>query len=112
MIILLLIGFGAISSCLRESKPARPSNVPKDAKWAGGVDGGGWVTCTSSNENFNVCTTYGEDGATFGPRRFILEHLGRAATADELRYTYLAEPYIGLENGKQLIEIRGDPAAK
>src|SRR5437762_5101390 len=49
-----------ILSCARGA-PARPSSVPSDSAWAGGVDGGVWVLCllrTKEPTFVYECTLY------------------------------------------------------
>lgn len=44
--------------------PKRPESVDADAVWAGGVDGGSWVTCKDSGaeENTFRCRVFAEGG--------------------------------------------------
>jgi hypothetical protein len=48
------------SSCEKGANPPpKPLNVPLSAQWAGGVDGGVWITCQVSEENkMNLCSIY------------------------------------------------------
>jgi len=93
------------SGCYRSCPPTRPGGVPGSAVWAGGLDGGGWVTCSvEAHSDPNVCTIYDEEGRTQGPARYRLKKLNRAARTEELRFTYVTGQAIGLENGLELTQ--------
>jgi len=51
--VLVTTSFVGLYSCHNksESAPNRPNNVPSEAVWAGGVDGGYWFVVTGSSEN-------------------------------------------------------------
>ena len=104
---LLAVFGGSLCSvgCYRPYPPARPGGVPSSAAWAGGWDGGGWVTCTSDGPEHNVCTIYDEQGRTRGPARYKLKDLNRAAQRAELQYTYVTGQAIGLKGGLELVQI-------
>jgi hypothetical protein len=91
--------------CYRVYPPPRPSGVPAAAVWAGGMDGGGWVTCSSDSVEYNVCEIWDEQGGTRGPARYTLKDAHRAATAAELKYTYLTGEAIGLEGRLELYRL-------
>jgi len=91
--------------CYRPYPPERPKGVPASASWAGGVDGGGWVTCSADRGDYNICTIYNEEGRTPGPDHYRLKGLNRAARLGELRYSYVTGKAIGLEGGLELIQI-------
>lgn len=95
-------------ACYREYPPARPNGIPTEAVWAGGVDGGGWVHCSTSSLEFNECTIYDEEGRSSGPAHYVLRNSGTAAKAEELRYTYLTGAAIGLESGSELVRIENN----
>jgi len=88
--------------CYRAYPPTRPSVVPIAAVWAGGLDGGGWVNCSSDLVEYNVCTIWDEEGRTRGPAHYTLKDARRAATMAELKYTYLTGEAIGLESRLEL----------
>jgi hypothetical protein len=73
--------------------------------WAGGLDGGGWVTCSTESTEHNLCTIWDEEGRTLGPANYTLKDAGRAATAAELKYTYVTGKAIGLEGGLELVKV-------
>jgi hypothetical protein len=77
--------------------------------WAGGLDGGGWVTCSSDSGEYNVCTIWDEEGRTFGPTNYRLKNSHRAATAAQLKYTYITGEAIGLEGGLELTMVMVSP---
>jgi hypothetical protein len=91
--------------CYRAYPPTRPSSVPAAAVWAGGLDGGGWVTCSSDFVEYNVCTIWDEEGRTRGPAHYTLKDARRAATIAELKYTYLTGEAIGLESNLELRRV-------
>jgi hypothetical protein len=94
----------SMTACYRVYPPTRPSGVPAAALWAGGLDGGGWVTCSSDSVEYNVCTIWDEQGRTRGPARYTLKD-ARAATVAELKYTYLTGEAIGLEGRLELRRV-------
>lgn len=94
-----------VMSCYRPYPPSRPAGVPSSAAWAGGWDGGGWVTCSSdAGAEFNSCTIYDEQGRTHGSAQYRLKDLNRAARPGELKYTYVTGKAIGLESGLELVQ--------
>jgi hypothetical protein len=60
------------------------------------------VTCSSDSVEYNVCTIWDEEGRTSGPTRYVLKDARRAATAAELKYTYLTGEAVGLEGSLEL----------
>ena len=93
------------AGCYRQYPPERPKSVPAEAVWAGGIDGGGWVVCSTSSSEYNECTIFDEGGGSQGPGRYVLKSSGRAARSDELKYTYLTGKAIGLQGGLELTRI-------
>ena len=97
--------------CCRESKwahPNRPSDVPKDAIWAGGPDGGVYVRCeVDKKSNSDICTTWNDySGEIVDQGRFQLLKEGRAARKSELVYTWAdGAGRIGLKDGRILNRI-------
>jgi hypothetical protein len=94
-----------MNGCYRAYPPARPESVPSSAVWAGGLDGGGWVSCSNDLRAYNVCTIYDEEGRTQGPSRYRLKDFDRAALPNELHYTHCTGKAIGLEGGMELVRI-------
>lgn len=95
-----------LGGCYRAYPPERPEGVPSNAVWAGGLDGGGWVHCSTPSSEFNMCTIYDEQGRSPGPARYSLRNTGRAAKPEELRYRYVTGEAIGLEGGLELAKIK------
>lgn len=64
----LLIALGvaagvAASNLIRahsSEAPRRPTNVPQNAQWAGGADGGVWVQCNPIDKGVLVCRVYAD----------------------------------------------------
>ena len=94
--------------CYRAYPPARAKGVPSEAVWAGGLDGGGWVHCSTPSPGFNQCTIYDEEGRSLGPARYTLRNTGRAAKPEELKYRYVTGEAIGLEGGLELARIKDE----
>lgn len=94
-----------MTACYRAYPPTRPSGVPAAAVWAGGLDGGGWVNCSSDSAEYNVCTIWDEEGRTLGPARYTLKDARRAASTAELKYTYVTGEAIGLVGGLKLQKV-------
>lgn len=64
---LLFLVVSLISYYIILSEPiepiVRPSNLPSDAFWQGGEDGGWWYSCKNNQINFEFhCIIYSEDG--------------------------------------------------
>lgn len=113
VVILATIASSIMTACYRPYPPSRPTGVPQSAAWAGGWDGGGWVTCSDDDRGEeNVCTIYDEQGRTRGPAHYRLKDLKRAARAGELRYTYVTGRAIGLEGGLELIQVPRNEAVR
>src|ERR1035438_7638741 len=92
--------------CHRVYPPSRPDGAPSAAAWAGGFDGGGWVTCSSDTASeYNLCTIYDEEGRSRGPARYKLKGQDRAAHPSELRYSYVTGRAIGHEGGRELVQV-------
>ena len=85
--------------------PARPYQVPSSAQWAGGIDGGAWVDCSTGSGPYNECQVYGEKGDLMLSSAYALEGLNRAATRSELRYRYVDGTTILLQGGLSLIRV-------
>jgi len=93
-------------SCYRAYPPSRPAGVPNAAVWAGGLDGGGWVTCSNeASTEYNICSLYDEEGRTRGPAKYKLKNEDRAARPSELRFTYVTGRAIGLEGSRELVKV-------
>jgi hypothetical protein len=63
------------------------------------------VTCSSDSVEYNVCTIWDEEGRTGGSARYTLKDAHRAATAAELKYTYLTGKAIGLDDRLELRRV-------
>jgi len=105
MAVILFITNLSLIGCYRPYPPPIPGGVPASAVWVGGLDGGGWVICSSDDADYNTCTIYDEEGRSQGPAKYRLRGLNRAARSNELRYRYLTGDEIGLEGGLKLIQI-------
>src|ERR1700752_265509 len=98
----IVLACACMTACYRQYPPRKPSSVPDAAVWAGGMDGGGWVTCSSDSVEYNTCRIWDEEGRTRGPARYTLKDARRAVTAAELKFTYLTGEAIGLEGSLEL----------
>ena len=85
----------------KATAPAKPSGVPPNAVWAGGVDGGSFFECdTDTTHNVNRCLVYNDyTGDVAGGGFFRLADANRAATRDELRFQFF--------DGEDRIEVEG-----
>ena len=111
---LLFLSFGLPSIGCDKSGPAfpsRPPNIDKRAAWAGGADGGVWISCEDKTEVMNIlrCSIHGESGshwrtADFVIRRSVYED-GKAIDNEiERRYTAIDIHQIGFSwyDGKRI----------
>ena len=85
-------------------EPLRPPNVPFDAVWAGGSDGGCFVQCKADRDrNVNVCVAYlSTTGEILQRGDYQIRGSGRAATHRELTYEWCDGQVIGLKSGQVL----------
>ena len=107
-ILLLAVVAVAVSCGYRKVPPDRPTNVPAQAVWAGGLDGGSFVHCeVDSSRDVNKCTVYNEDtGQVMEQGDFRLKTEGRAARVEELKYTWADwGGMIGLADGQTLQRV-------
>ena len=51
--------------------PPRPDNLPEQAEWRGGLDGGDWVYCERSDGTY-VCSIYWTGGEIYSRQLFKL----------------------------------------
>jgi hypothetical protein len=107
------IVFGAISLCIgckdAELRPKHyPAGVPSYAVWAGGADGGAYISCTvEPPRNLNYCRVWNDFGGELiesGDYQFLVQH--RLARQSELKY--LGADFDGeiyLQNGLTLKKL-------
>jgi len=92
---LVLMGAVAASACGRRSKPPppRPASVPADAVWAGGEDGGAFISCLAVGReptNMFECVVFQEqDGDVVARGRFATRPTF-SVSLGELRRSYAA----------------------
>ncbi len=92
-IVLLLFMLIMISSCAEKSSQTseqrkRPDNVPVDAFWQGGVDGGQWYQCKNSSQKFQYhCVIYDD-------------------VTGDIDYQGDMEFYVNINNGSKIIPLR------
>ncbi len=88
----------------------RPPNVPQNAVWAGGPDGGAYILCTVDKvRDVNPCSVWNQSSGDMRSGSFRLEKEGRAASQSELNYegaiiTGDHQGTIYLKNGDFLVE--------
>src|SRR6266702_857354 len=109
----LAITLSAITLCAgckdAELRPANyPAGVPSYAVWAGGADGGSYISCTVDQpRNVNYCRVWNDYTGQLvesGDYQFLDQH--RLATQDELKYRgadFNGEIY--LQNGWNLTKL-------
>ena len=100
-----LIGYFLASSACESYPPRRPFKVPSSAEWAGGIDGGEWVDCSSGTGLYNRCAIYSQNGDLIFRSDYTLEQHHRAATRSELRYRYVDGKTILLQGGLALMPV-------
>lgn len=106
----LVLSIGIYLGCTQPGH-TRPTGVPPEAVWAGGVDGGNWITCTAEDHDFNYCVVYHDfTGDVRLSGSFHLEDQHRAATRDELTFLYadIGLNSIHLEGGGKLVLVQAD----
>lgn len=77
--------------------PERPTNVPPEAVWSGGVDGGSWILCSPLDERRirYACKTYNDfNGTMSSDGEYILMRIGWNAEKQCATYTEVNE-FIG-----------------
>jgi hypothetical protein len=100
--------------CGRAENRTRPTNVPSDAVWAGGPDGGCWVKCNVDEaQNVNHCIAYLDPtGQVMQRGAYRLRAQARAATAAELTYQWCDGTLIGLAKNLVLEPVKVAPEAR
>lgn len=98
--------------------PPQPLNLPSDAFWQGGIDGGYWYSCKKSRTDFEFhCKLYGDDGNVVIKDSFELyiSLYGKSkeiSMKDFRKQTYLtADNVIGF-NGSSDIYMQGSLVLK
>jgi hypothetical protein len=88
-IALVLSVCGCGPTATREPK-TRPAGVPSNAQWAGGADGGAYVSCSiDAIRDVNPCSVWNDyTGQLVESGNYRLVHEGRAAKESELRITF------------------------
>ena len=109
MELLLAIAVLLAASCIGERvvPRERPTEVPSDASWAGGADGGSWIRCeVREARQANYCTVYHENsGDIIAEGWFVLRDTGRAAPLADLTYSAFDGYEIHLEGGDVLTPV-------
>ena len=80
----LLVVIACLCSCV-QSPPHRPTGVPSNAVWAGGVDGGSYFLCgVDQKRGVNPCTLWNDaTGDVMLQDDFWVSGEDRAATLEE-----------------------------
>ncbi len=81
----------------------RPANVPSDAVWHGGADGGNWIQCLQIKDSTNIffCNVYSDfTGDIIYKGLFKLE--GKETSIDELKELlgFYSGDYINLKDNR------------
>ena len=69
-LVIFLAGCGYDSQS-EDLTPPRPENLPEQAVWRGGLDGGEWYFCERSEESY-VCSIYWTKGNLYSRQSFKL----------------------------------------
>lgn len=76
---ILFVGIVAIMGC-RSNWPQRPTKVPENAIWAGGPDGGAWISCKLATKEPFIeydCQIYDENGTLCADGAYILATINK-----------------------------------
>ena len=106
----LLLAVLVLAGCAAE--PPRPAGLPSDASWAGGADGGSWVSCgQTTKEPYAAfdCRLFSENGKLESEGNFV--HAEKAATGfkpvgapfPRISPAWYDGDVIGLEDGRLLV---------
>jgi hypothetical protein len=73
LLIALTLANFCLASCGSEStiSPVRPRNVPPDAWWSGGPDGGAWIQVRKVRENDFTAKIFDDGGSVWVAGQFI-----------------------------------------
>lgn len=91
----------------------RPPNLPSDAFWQGGEDGGWWYSCKNKKQDFEYyCIVYSEDGKITWEDDFELyislyEIDKKIPMKDFQKQTYLTADNVSAFNGASDIYMQG-----
>jgi hypothetical protein len=105
----LIILSAILLGCYRKFPPERPASVPSEAVWAGGLDGGSFISCEiDAARNVNICTVYDDSaGEVMEHGDFRLKAEDRAARVEELKYAWADRGgTIGLTDERVLERVR------
>ncbi len=110
---LLPVVIGTVLLACSSQPKQMPAGVSNDAKWAGGADGGVWISCQDTNtSNEFLCSIFGENGSLWKQHTFRLTESSDKpdrTTATDLRntgYAWYDGQQIKLIDGKKL-ELTG-----
>lgn len=89
-------------------QPQRLPSIPETATWAGGVDGGAWISCeVDESQSANWCTVWDDQTGEVSARtHFVLRDGGGAVASRELRFSGFTGTYIGLLDGRLLEPLK------
>lgn len=97
-------------SCYRRHPPQKPTGVPDEAVWAGGVDGGSFIFCdVDPLRRVNRCKVWNDfNGKIVESGEYRLLKEGRVAEQSELAYSWAdGAGWIGLKGGLVLANVDG-----
>lgn len=105
----LLLAAALLVACTSEVEPPkRLANIPPEAVWVGGADGGAWILC-KEDRGRNFCTIYNDtNGEVWVSDYFVLEVSGRSVSEQELHYDFFDGERIRLSDGRVLRSDNGD----
>ncbi len=84
---LVLVLLALSVACKENYEPKeRPANLPAEAVWAGGPDGGCYILCKPPENGSNACTVYFVNGQVWMKGNYVLKDNGKAVPASELKY--------------------------
>lgn len=111
---ILLLLFGCADKDARQTE--RPANVPVNAKWSGGVDGGSWFNCNPIKKKWHYdCVVYNDfDGQVEDEGVYVLRSvywskeqnkmIDESMESFSVSYNYFDGDMISLNNTLALIK--------
>ena len=91
LVVSLLVGVTSGCSEGEQRPPVRPSQVPTDARWVGGVDGGDWISCQHQSGISMRCHIYADvTGVVVDSGVFITKEGHRFPVGTDLFYSNIS----------------------
>lgn len=97
-ILFILVGLGCMK---RTHEPPRPKQVPSEAVWAGGADGGSFIACTFDEKSGSLfCKIYNDfSGVLVAEGHYNSGRLSRPIDTNKLKFSGFDGKRIYLSDG-------------